>query len=106
MFFKSAAPFAVALAVLAASPVPSLAAGSDQPSEKVAYSDLNLSTEDGQAALQARIEHAASNVCGGYEVRRSLGEERLYNACRADTVADGLTQVKKATVSISTVAMK
>jgi UrcA family protein len=106
MFFKSAAPFAVALAVLAASPAAVQAAGFDQTSVKVAYNDLDLSTEDGQAALHSRLDHAASVVCGGNEVRRALGEDILFKACRADTVADGLSLVKKASVSITTVAMK
>ena len=105
MFFKTAAPFAVALAVLAASPVPVLAAGLDQTSVKVYYGDLNLSTDEGQAELQARIEQAATVVCGGNEVHRSLGEQRLYNSYRAETVADGLAAVKKASVSITTVAL-
>jgi UrcA family protein len=106
MFFKSAAPFAVALAVLASAPAAVQAAGFDQTSVKVSYADLNLSTEEGQSLLQDRIKYAASTVCGGNEVHRGLGEERTYDACRADTVADGLAQVHKAAVSISTVAMK
>lgn len=106
MFFKTAAPFAVALAFLAAAPAAVQAAGFDQTSVKVAYGDLNLSTEEGQALLQSRMEYAASEVCGGSEVHRSLGEARTYNSCRVDTVADGLALVKKASVSISTVAMK
>ena len=106
MFVKAAAPFAVALAILAASPAAVQAAGFDQPSVKVHFNDLNLATAEGQASLHARIEQAAKNVCGGYEVRRPLGEELAYNACRADTVSDGLAQARQATVSISTVAMK
>lgn len=106
MFFKAAAPFAVALAVLATSPAAVQAASFDQPRATVSYDDLNLATAEGQASLKARIDYAASNVCGSYEVRRSLGEERLYNACRADTAADGMAQVQKAAVTISTVAMK
>ena len=106
MFFKSAAPFAVALAVLASAPAAVQAAGIDQTSAKVAYGDLNLSSAEGQAALQSRVEYAATQVCGGHEVHRSLGEEHTFNVCRADTVADGLAEVHKASVSISTVAMK
>jgi len=106
MFFKSAVPFAVALAVLASAPAAVQAAGFDQTSVKVPYGDLNLSTEEGQSHLMARIKYAAHEVCGGSEVRRSLSEESIYKACRADAVADGLAQVHKAAVSISTVAMK
>jgi UrcA family protein len=106
MFFKSAAPFAVALAVLAVSPAAVQAAGIDQTSVRVAYGDLDLSTEEGQAVLQSRLDHAASVVCGGNEVHRALGEDILFKACRADTVSDSLAAVHKANVSISTVAMK
>lgn len=106
MFFKSAAPFAVALAVLAVSPAAVQAASFDQASVKVAYGDLNLSTHEGQAQLQSRIERAASVVCGGNEVHRGLGEEIAFKACRADTVSDGLAAARKASVSITTVAMR
>jgi UrcA family protein len=106
MFFKSAAPFAVALAVLAASPAAVQAAGFDQTSVKVAYGDLNLSTDEGQAALHSRLDYAASVACGGKEVRRALREDIFYKACRADTLSDSLASVHKANVSITTVAMK
>lgn len=103
MFVKAAAPFAVALAILAASPAAVQAAGFEQPSVKVTYSDLNLATAEGQANLQARLQQAATAVCGDQEVRRSIGDELNYKACRADTVSDGLSQVHQ---KVSTVAMK
>ena len=107
MFFKSAAPFAVALAVLATSPAAVQAAGFDQTSVKVAYGDLDLSRAEGQTLLQSRIQSAASEVCGGNEVHhRGLSEEVAFRACREDTASDGLAAVHKASVSISTVAMK
>lgn len=105
MFFRTAAPFAVALAVLAASPVPVLAAGFEQPSQKVYFGDLDLASADGQTALKSRVEFAAGEVCGGNEVHRALGEEATYKACRADTLTDGLAAVHQASVSISTVAL-
>jgi UrcA family protein len=104
MFVKAAAPFAVALAILAASPAAVQAAGLEQPSVKVTYSDLNLATAEGQANLQARLQHAATTVCGGDEGRRSLGEELNYKACRADSVTDGLAKVQQ--TASSTVASK
>lgn len=106
MFLKAAAPFAVALSVLAASPAAVQAAGFAQPSVKVSYADLNLASAEGQASLNARIQQAAATVCGGNEVRRPLGEEQAYKACRADTVTDGLASLRKANVSITTVAMQ
>jgi UrcA family protein len=105
MFLKSAAPFAVALAVLAASPAAVQAAGFEQHSQKVYFGDLNLASDDGQAALKSRIEFAAGEVCGGNEVHRGLGENITYKACRADTVSDGLAAVHKASVNIQTVAL-
>jgi len=106
MLFKAAAPFADALAVLAAGPAAVQAASADQSSVTVYFGDLNLGTAEGQSNLKARIQYAATTVCGGNEAHRSLGEEQVYNACRADTVADGLALVQKATVTITNVALK
>jgi UrcA family protein len=104
MFVKAAAPFAVALALLAASPAAVQAASIEQPSVKVTYSDLNLATAEGQASLQGRLQQAATTVCGGEEGLRSLADEVNYKACRAATISNGLAQIHQQ--AASTVAMK
>lgn len=66
---------AAVAAALAATP-----ALAGQPSERVAYSDLNLATPHGQAELQDRLDKAARRVCRFDEngQLRSAGDE---NAC-------------------------
>ncbi|MCB2065714.1 MAG: UrcA family protein [Erythrobacter sp.] len=54
---------AAAIAASAALAVPAAAAEQGE-SVRVRYSDLNLSTDQGQAALQRRLERAAEEVCG------------------------------------------
>jgi UrcA family protein len=94
MFAKTAATIAFATAVLAASPAAVFAA--DIPSVKVRLNDLDLATAAGQSALMGRIEHAASVVCGGAEVRRSLGDLKTFQTCRSETVADAMPKVHAA----------
>ncbi len=73
---------ALSAAVLAA---PAAAA----PVVGVKYSDLNLATEAGQAALDARIDRAARDVCGVDEIRTgtrtpSSEARRCYKETKAN----------------------
>jgi UrcA family protein len=94
MFAKTAASIAFTLAVLAASPAAVFAA--ETPSVKVSLNDLDLASANGQATLMGRVQHAAAVICGGDEVRRSLGDQQAYKACRAETVADAMPQIHAA----------
>lgn len=49
-------------------------------SAKVAYGDLNLSSEKGRAILDRRIERAVANVCGG--AARDLDTKAAIRACK------------------------
>jgi len=91
MFAKTVAPFAFALAALLAA-APTVQAA-EVPSVQVRYGDLNLATADGQARLHVRLQQAADTLVGSQEVHRSLGEQRVYRADRAATLADAATQV-------------
>ncbi len=58
--------YAMALALAATGIVlsPAIASAQDERSASISYSDLDLTTEDGIAALNQRIERAARYVCG------------------------------------------
>lgn len=77
---------ALAIAALAAS-VPVHASKAGTTSITVRYSDLDLATSDGAAALKQRIERAAANVCGPADGRSLVDHERVA-ACYAKAVAD------------------
>jgi UrcA family protein len=55
----------------------------ERVSVKVKYSDLNLASEAGQAALHSRIKSAVHKVCGTDEVG-DLNLKSLQRKCRAD----------------------
>ncbi len=93
MFAKIAAPFALAVAVLAASPAVQAA---DLSSVKVRFGDLDLSSAAGHAQLVSRIQQAASALCGGDEAHRSLGDQLTYRACRSDAIAAVTPQLQAA----------
>ena len=53
------------LMIAAALLVPTgVAAQSEQPTARVSYADLNLSTPAGRATLDRRIQHAIDGMCG------------------------------------------
>lgn len=56
--FIAAAAFGAAIFGTAAQAAPT-----DQPNGKIEYSDLDLSTDEGVAELDARIERAARFIC-------------------------------------------
>lgn len=70
-------------ACLLGTTAPAVAAEAPQTT-KVSYADLNLASESGRAALDARIRQAARSVCssGGRDVR-SMTAETL---CRQEAI--------------------
>ncbi|MDE2499090.1 MAG: UrcA family protein [Alphaproteobacteria bacterium] len=65
----------------------------------VHYADLNINSEDGAAALQARIDQAASQACGGNPAFSSNYQmapvflTREYEQCRASAVDRAVAEV-------------
>lgn len=80
-----------ALAGVAATPAP--AAAQDKPvSAAIGFSDLDLSSDAGQKALESRIQRAARRVCGIDEVRtgtivRSRAADECYRLALRSTRA-------------------
>ncbi len=58
------AGLAAALAASAMIATPAVAGNAEENSVPVRYSDLNLATQDGQRALERRLNRAAEKVCG------------------------------------------
>mgnify|MGYP000085450522 FL=1 len=78
---KIIAPAAAILAIVAA--VPASAGnntGATYTTSAVQYSDLDLTTQDGQETLQKRVNKAVSKVCG-FAGRVTLREQMASKAC-------------------------
>ena len=85
----------IAAAALASSPVAAQDIVVVSPSfERVAYADLDLSSEFGRDRLGARIRSAAENLCIE-DGLKPLAVKTLENACFKAAVADGLQQAER-----------
>ena len=82
IFLSTAVPV---LAMLAAG-APAIAADAAGNSTVVRYNDLNLSTPEGEAALNRRIAKAADKVCWQAD-GPTLNEHLQYDACRSTALA-------------------
>jgi UrcA family protein len=79
---------------LSCSFVSTAADNSDVPQAVVKFADLNMSTQQGAAALYGRIAAAADKVCNSYAVDfRDLVAKAQVNACVHRAIADAVTKV-------------
>jgi UrcA family protein len=83
---------ACALALL---PTPGFAREADTRSVMVHYSDLNLNTEAGAAALYSRLVRAARNVCEDPAEVVAIGQMQDIDKCRKETLADAVDSVDR-----------
>ena len=76
--------FAMTAAILlAATAAPAVAQSiANPPQMVVTYSDLNLTTPAGRAALQSRLDNAVGQVCSSRPDVRELGKQAAYDGCR------------------------
>ena len=73
---------------------PALANSSEFVTKDVEFADLNLSTPEGQARLEQRIESAAKSVCSVYEERTGTRlRSPKHTACLANARASGKKQM-------------
>lgn len=79
-------------AVLAAAVIAPAAHAQTVPTVTVAYGDLNVDSQAGQAALKARLVRAARTVCGG-STSADLSERMARIACYKTALAGAMTQV-------------
>jgi len=75
----------------------------DRPALTVRYSDLNLDTQAGAAALYQRIRHAAEQVCGKADSRR-LDEMVVAQSCMNKAIASSVSAVGNAQLTSQYVA--
>lgn len=66
------------------------------PFERISYADLDLLSQAGSQVLEARIRHAAGNLCIESGLK-PLAVKRLEQACFDAAIADGLQQAKRVT---------
>ncbi|MGH8232185.1 MAG: UrcA family protein, partial [Steroidobacteraceae bacterium] len=79
---------------LSCSTVSTAADQSDAPQAVVKFADLNISTQQGAAALYGRIAAAADKVCYSYAVDiRDLVAQAGVKACVNKAIADAVTKV-------------
>jgi UrcA family protein len=72
----------IALAATAAAISPAQA-GTTRLSSAVEIADLDLTTPEGAAALEQRIDNAIRHLCGSYDRRDGLGERPFSRCIRA-----------------------
>lgn len=60
---------------------------------RISYADLNLSSQAGAQAFEARVRHAARRVCGDGVGRVSLREATQIHACKRDFIDRAMTRV-------------
>jgi UrcA family protein len=93
-FTIAAALVAASLAAVTAAPAHAQQPGSE-PRIAVSYSDLNLATAAGRAALELRLLHAARTACGLPSPADAQGAIRLH-ACVQELRAAAAGQVRSA----------
>jgi UrcA family protein len=85
---------------LSCSTVSSAADVSNLPQVVVKFSDLDISTRPGAAALYSRIAAAADTVCNPYAVdSRDLAAKAQVKACIREAIADAVTKVDRPELS-------
>ena len=84
-------PLAVMASLIAVNP----AAAEPYGTEKVRHADLDLTSAEGIAALDSRINSAVRKVCG-YAFPADLHSMKSVHRCRQDTLADVQPQRSKA----------
>ncbi len=75
--------------------VPTLAharAANEPAAVTVRYTDLNLGTDAGNAALYARLESAARKVCAPSDIR-DLGQMAAASACAHQAIARAVQDI-------------
>ena len=63
-------------------------------SELVVIGDLNLRSDNGQAVLMQRLNHAAKDVCGPLVDSRVLPQVQGFHVCYDTAMADATSQVR------------
>ena len=86
---------ALSACVILAPALSHAAPATQSASVTVRYSDLNLATAAGNAALYARLVSAARQVCGSSDVR-NLGELAAVQSCQKDAIAHAVQEVHSA----------
>jgi UrcA family protein len=94
---QSAIIGAITLGALAAMPAAASTSAEQAPTTKVLYGDLDLSTQQGQKRLQARVSAAAKRVCQFSRVPMTdLSHMRLQRDCMKTALASADVQVAQA----------
>jgi len=89
--------YSCVIATLLINPVVGLAADDDQTrTVQVQTGDLNLASESGQAALNARVAQAIDEVCGKSVENRDLIQRQQVHACAKQALDSVQSQMERA----------
>ncbi len=95
--FKSLPAAFALLCLAAATAAPAFADEADTSVTTVKTSDLDLTTSAGVTALHKRIFAAAGRVCRA----TNFGDDRAFEACRAETLDDALPRMRQTVAAIN-----
>lgn len=84
----------IALAALAAAPV-SAAEADKARTVRIAYGDVDVTTVEGRAALEARIDAKLRKACTSEASRYTYGRPVVDSQCVVDARADALAEVER-----------
>lgn len=71
------------------------AADGPQPTARVKYGDLNVSTTEGATELYGRIRSAATHVCSSFDRPLDLNSQALRADCIGQAVANGVATLNE-----------
>ena len=71
-------------------------AGESSPAVSINISDLNLTSESGQAAMTQRVRRAVASICGDGSSKGTVTEQVNERSCRDKAMASGQTQMQVA----------
>lgn len=84
----------IALAALASAPV-SAASADKTRTVKIAYGDVDVTTPEGRAAIEARIDAKLRKACSSEASRYTYGRPVVDSQCVIDARAVALTEVER-----------
>jgi UrcA family protein len=85
----------IALAALAAAPAVAAPAADKSRTVRIAYADIDVTTVEGRAAIEARIDAKLRKACTFEASRYTYGRPVVDDQCVADARATALTEVER-----------
>lgn len=101
-FVQAALVALLGSALASAAGAQSVGPSRDAGSARIAYADLNLSTDSGRDQLARRVSAAAHRLCGAAPSRLDLSATNRYRDCIDETTASSVPTLEQAAARQST----